>query len=59
MTRRRPTSDEENIRQDEDISAAEFSAAEARDPHDFGNWPELAGLAFTVFMVWIFFAFTG
>lgn len=51
--------DEDLTRQDEDISAKEFAAEEAVDRHDFGNWPELGGLAFTLFVTWLIFAFTG
>jgi hypothetical protein len=51
--------DPDLTRQDEDISAAEFAAEEARDAHDFGNWPEIAGLFLTGLIVWLTFAFTG
>ncbi|MEZ5798233.1 MAG: hypothetical protein R3D63_12555 [Paracoccaceae bacterium] len=46
-------------RQDEDISAPEFAAEEGTDHKDFGNWPEVAGLVFTIFVIWLTFAFTG
>ena len=46
-------------RQDEDISAPEFTAEERADHHDFGNWPELFGLVLTGLLVWLAFAFTG
>ncbi|MBB4121800.1 hypothetical protein [Martelella radicis] len=50
--------DEELTRQDEDIPPADFAREEAR--HDrFGNWPEVAGLVFTLFVIWLTFAFTG
>ncbi len=52
-------SDQDLTRQDEDISSADFTAEEAQDRHDFGNWPELAGFAFTIFVIWLTFAFTG
>ena len=52
-------SDENLTRQDEDISAPEYAAEETRDHFDFGNWPEVAGLAFTIFVIWLTFAFTG
>lgn len=44
---------------DEDISAKQFADEENSDHHDFGNWPELAGLAFTFFVCWLIFAFVG
>ncbi len=50
--------DKDLTRQDEDIVPAEFSEEEARD-YRFGNWPEVAGLVFTVFVIWLTFAFTG
>jgi hypothetical protein len=46
-------------RQDEDMSAAGFGEDETRDGHDFGNWPEVAGLIFTALLLWLMFAFTG
>lgn len=51
-------SDQDLTRQDEDIAPAEFEAEERRDDR-FGNWPEVAGLVFTVFVIWLTFAFTG
>ena len=51
--------DDKLTRQDEDISALEFSEEERTDHHDFGNWPELAGLALTLVVTWLIFAFTG
>ena len=51
-------SDEDLTRQDEEISPPEFDAEESGD-HRFGNWPEVAGLAFTLILVWMTFAFTG
>ncbi|WP_346915140.1 hypothetical protein [uncultured Roseibium sp.] len=53
-----PITDQDLTRQDEDISPQEFQAEEAREA-DFGNWPELAGLVFTAFVIWLTFAFTG
>ena len=52
-------SDAELTRQDEDMSAKEFAAEEVGDGHDFGNWPEMAGLLFTLFVSWLIFALTG
>lgn len=52
-------SDETLTRQDEDVTAAEFDAEEHADHHDFGNWPELVGLVFTLVVTWLMFAFTG
>ncbi|MGF0540441.1 hypothetical protein ACQQ2Q_20795 [Agrobacterium sp. ES01] len=52
-------SDQDLTRQDEDISSSEFGAEETKDMHDFGNWPEVAGLVFTLFAIWLTFAFTG
>ena len=52
-------SDDDLTRQDEDISSADFTDEEALDRHDFGNWPELAGNVFTIFVIWLTFAFTG
>ncbi|MCB1353596.1 MAG: hypothetical protein KDK03_12755 [Rhodobacteraceae bacterium] len=54
----KPT-DEDLARQEDDLPAAAFAAEEKRDHHDFGNWPEVAGLAFTLFVTWLIFAFTG
>ncbi|MFC3164839.1 hypothetical protein [Ciceribacter thiooxidans] len=45
-------------RQDEDIAPQEFLEEEARD-YRFGNLPEVVGLVFTVFVIWLTFAFTG
>lgn len=53
------TDDRDLTRQDEDISAAEFQTEERLDHHDFGDWPEMAGLVFTLFVTWLIFAFTG
>lgn len=52
-------SDPKLTRQDEEISAAAFNDEEERDPHDFGNWPEVAGVVLTLFVTWLIFAFTG
>ena len=46
-------------RQDEEISPTQFADEEARDSHDFGNWPEVAGLVFTILVIWMLFAFAG
>lgn len=46
------------MRGDEDIVPAEFAADEAAEP-DFGNWPEIIGLAATIILIWFTFAFTG
>ncbi|MBN8189448.1 hypothetical protein JF540_22445 [Salipiger thiooxidans] len=46
-------------RQDEEISAPDYTAAERREAYDFGNWPEILGLALTLLLVWLTFAFTG
>ncbi|MBA5777553.1 hypothetical protein H2509_10505 [Stappia sp. F7233] len=53
------TNDPDLTRQDEEISAPEFTAEERRDHHDFGNWPEVFGVALTLFVTWLIFAFTG
>lgn len=45
--------------QDEDLSAPEFDSEEKRDGCDFGNWPELAGLVLTLFVIWLIFSFRG
>ena len=47
------------IRQDEDMTASEFSADERRDRFEFGNWPEWIGLAFTIFVFWLVLSVTG
>jgi hypothetical protein len=52
-------SDQDLTRQDEDISHPEYAEEETRDRHDFGNWPEVAGVVFTIFIIWMTFAFTG
>lgn len=52
-------SDPKLTHQDEEISAPEFGAEERHDHHKFGNWPEVAGLALTLFVTWLIFAFTG
>ncbi|WP_445682280.1 hypothetical protein [Radicibacter daui] len=46
-------------RQDEDMSAVGFGEDETLDRHDFGNWPEVAGVIFTALVLWLMFAFTG
>ncbi|MEQ9243685.1 hypothetical protein [Roseovarius indicus] len=51
--------DHDLTRQDEDIDAAHFAAEEMRDAHDFGNWPELIGLAVAAAVIWYSFSFTG
>ncbi len=45
-------------RPDEEISAAGFAAAQTRDHHEFGNWPEGAGLVAAA-SVGLIFASTG
>ena len=50
--------DKDLTRQDEDITPAEFAGEEAKT-FQFGNWPEVAGIVFTVFVIWLTFAFTG
>ncbi|UUP18158.1 hypothetical protein [Nitratireductor thuwali] len=52
-------SDPKLTHQDEELSALEFGAEEKRDRHDFGNWPEVAGVVLTLFVTWLIFAFTG
>ncbi|EAU46176.1 hypothetical protein [Salipiger bermudensis] len=52
-------SDDHLTRQDEDLSAPELAAEDRQDGHDFGNWPELLGLALTALLIWLTFAFTG
>lgn len=52
-------SDPELTRQDEEISADAYGDEEERDRHDFGNWPEAAGVVLTLFVTWLIFAFTG
>ncbi|NVO24642.1 hypothetical protein HJ526_15780 [Donghicola sp. C2-DW-16] len=52
-------SDQELTRQEEDVVAPEFDLEEIRDGHSFGNWPEVIGLIFTVFVCWLTFAFRG
>lgn len=54
-----PVDDHDLTRQDEEMSAAEFASEERRDRYEFGNWPEAAGLVFTIFVIWLMFAFTG
>ncbi len=49
--------DRDLTRQDEEISAAEFDIEERRDHHDFGNWPEVMGLALVALVTWLIFAF--
>lgn len=49
---------EDLMRGDEDIAPSEFTADETAEP-DFGNWPEIAGLAATLVLIWFTFAFTG
>ncbi|WP_460274321.1 hypothetical protein [Celeribacter sp. ULVN23_4] len=52
-------SDPKLTKQDEDLSRPEFEAEETRDKHNFGNWPEIVGLAFTIFVCWLIFTFRG
>ena len=51
--------DKDLTRQDEEIDAAHFAAEEIKDKHDFGNWPDLVGLAVAAAVIWYSFAFTG
>ncbi|MHA6344264.1 hypothetical protein [Roseivivax sp. CAU 1761] len=54
------TDDDDHLtRQDEDLSAREYATEERRDHFEFGNWPELAGLALTLLLTWLTFALTG
>lgn len=46
-------------RQDEDLSVSEFEGEERRENYGFGNWPEVAGLLFTLFVCWLMFNFRG
>lgn len=46
-------------RQDEDLPAAEFEGEERADHHDFGSWPEVVGLVFTILVTWLIFQFRG
>ncbi|WP_372989448.1 hypothetical protein [Sulfitobacter sp.] len=46
-------------KQDEDISAPEYAAEDGKDHYDFGSWPEVVGVALTVLLVWLTFAFNG
>jgi len=46
-------------RQDEDISAPEYTAEDLQGHHDFGNWPEVFGVLLTAFLVWLIFALNG
>lgn len=54
----KPT-DKEPTRREEDIADMDFDAEELRDENKFGNWPEIIGLIFTLFVVWLIFAFRG
>lgn len=51
--------DQALTRQEEDLSAPEYEAEESLDSFDFGNWPEIAGLACAALVCWMLFAFTG
>ncbi|SFS51678.1 hypothetical protein SAMN04488040_0721 [Sulfitobacter marinus] len=46
-------------KQDEDISAPEFTHEETQDDTKHGNWPEVLGVVLTAVLVWLMFAFTG
>ncbi|MEQ5868291.1 hypothetical protein J4E08_00095 [Sagittula sp. NFXS13] len=46
-------------KQDEDLPATEFDGEERADHHDFGSWPEIAGLIFTILVTWLIFQFRG
>mgnify|MGYP005987924875 FL=1 len=52
-------SQDDLTKQDEELPAAEFDGEERRDSHDFGNWPEIVGLAFTLLLIWLIFQFRG
>lgn len=52
-------SDHDLTKQDEDLSLPEFEGEEQQDGHDFGNWPEILGLLFTIFVCWLIFTFRG
>lgn len=52
-------SNEHLTRQEEDVSGSEFDSEELQDGHDFGSWPELVGLCFTLLVVWMLFYFRG
>lgn len=59
MRKDRPMPEPDLTQQDEDLSAPEFDSEEKRDGCDFGNWPELAGLVLTLFVIWLIFSFRG
>lgn len=52
-------SDHDPTRQDEDISAPDFAREERKDGHDFGNWPEVGGLVFTLIVCLLIFMIRG
>ncbi|NIZ02984.1 hypothetical protein [Thalassospira lucentensis] len=52
-------SDHDSTRQDEDISASEFADDERKDGHDFGSWPEVGGLVFTLIVSALIFMVRG
>jgi hypothetical protein len=52
-------SDKDLTHQEEELSLSEFESEERQDGHDFGNWPEVAGLVFTIFVAWLIFFFRG
>ncbi|NVK35166.1 MAG: hypothetical protein HWE23_11845 [Rhodobacteraceae bacterium] len=49
----------ELTKQDEDLSSSEFEGEELKDNHQFGSWPEVVGLVFTLFVCWLIFNFRG
>lgn len=51
--------DSKLTKQDEDISAPEFTDEEAEVHTNHGNWPELFGVALTLVLLWLIFAYTG
>tara|TARA_R110000824_G_scaffold374722_1_gene565309 strand:+ start:4463 stop:4624 length:162 start_codon:yes stop_codon:yes gene_type:complete len=52
-------SDQELTRQDEDLSAPEFEGEERKDGYDFGSWPEVFGLVFTLIVSWLILTIRG
>lgn len=37
-------------KQDADLSSSEFEREERKDGHNYGSWPEVVGLVFTIFL---------
>ena len=52
-------SQDDLTKQDEELPAAEFEGEERSDGHNFGSWPEVAGLVFTLLVTWLTFQFRG